>query len=120
MTNRPMLAPRCPRSRRRAPDASQVSRDGLGPHHGPGAKTSAMKSPIPLSVSAFAQMTNVTASHLDSDLGLGPLTAQLCLTPTLPNAMESCSPLAKHAVGEHWTVTNSTGQSFDVVVTAGR
>ncbi len=51
--------------------------------------------------------------------------ATLCLTPTLPagtpNAPgESCSPLAAHPVGEHWTVTNSAGDSFDVVVTAGR
>ncbi|HXC57552.1 MAG TPA: hypothetical protein VNU97_19790 [Rhizomicrobium sp.] len=51
--------------------------------------------------------------------------ATLCLTPTLPpntpNAPgESCSPLAMHAVGEHWTVTNTAGDSFDVVVTTGR
>jgi hypothetical protein len=51
--------------------------------------------------------------------------ATLCLTPTLPagtpNAPgESCSPLAAHPVGEHWTVTNSAGDTFDVVVTAGR
>jgi hypothetical protein len=51
--------------------------------------------------------------------------ATLCLTPQLPAntpnpPSESCSPLAKHAVGEHWTVTNSMGDSFDVVVTAGR
>jgi hypothetical protein len=51
--------------------------------------------------------------------------ATLCLTPTLPpntpNAPgESCSPLAPHAIGEHWMVTNSAGDSFDVVVTAGR
>jgi hypothetical protein len=51
--------------------------------------------------------------------------ATLCLTPQLPagtpNAPgESCSPLATHPVGEHWTVTNSAGATFDVVVTAGR
>ncbi len=51
--------------------------------------------------------------------------ATLCLTPQLPpntpNAPgESCSPLSIHPIGEHWTVTNSTGDSFDVVVTAGR
>ena len=51
--------------------------------------------------------------------------ATLCLTPQLPASApnppsESCSPLATHPVGEHWTVTNSTGDSFDVVVTAGR
>ena len=51
--------------------------------------------------------------------------ATLCLTPTLPpntpNAPgESCSPLSVHQVGQHWTVTNSAGDSFDVVVTAGR
>ena len=51
--------------------------------------------------------------------------ATLCLTPTLPpntpNAPgESCSPLSIHPVGEHWTVTNSVGDSFDVVLTAGR
>ena len=51
--------------------------------------------------------------------------ATLCLTPMLPagtaNAPgQSCSPLATHPVGEHWTVTNSAGESFDVVVTAGR
>jgi len=51
--------------------------------------------------------------------------ATLCLTPTLPagtpNAPgESCSPLSAHPVGEHWTVTNTAGDNFDVVVTAGR
>lgn len=50
--------------------------------------------------------------------------ATLCLTPTLPagspGAGESCSPLATHPVGEHWTVTDTAGTSFDVVVTAGR
>jgi len=46
--------------------------------------------------------------------------ATLCLTPSVANAPESCSPIASHPVGEHWTVTNSAGQSFDVVVTAGR
>ncbi|MEI9990384.1 MAG: hypothetical protein WDM86_10120 [Rhizomicrobium sp.] len=47
--------------------------------------------------------------------------ATLCLTPSIPNGPgETCSPLATHAVGEHWTVTNSAGQSFDVVVSAGR
>ena len=51
--------------------------------------------------------------------------ATLCLTPTLPpntpNAPgESCSPLSIHPVGEHWTVTNTMGDSFDVVVIAGR
>jgi hypothetical protein len=47
--------------------------------------------------------------------------ATLCLTPSVPNGPgETCSPLAAHPVGEHWTVTNSTGQSFDVVVSAGR
>lgn len=47
--------------------------------------------------------------------------ATLCLTPSIPNApAESCSPLAAHPVGEHWTVTNTAGQSFDVVVTVGR
>lgn len=51
--------------------------------------------------------------------------ATLCLTPQLPantpNApSESCSPLAIHPIGEHWTVTNSMGDSFDVVVNTGR
>jgi len=47
--------------------------------------------------------------------------ATLCLTPSVPNGPgETCSPLATHPVGEHWTVTNTAGQSFDVVVTAGR
>ncbi len=46
--------------------------------------------------------------------------ATLCLQPGLPNAPESCSPLATHAIGEHWTVTNSAGDSFDVVISAGR
>jgi hypothetical protein len=46
--------------------------------------------------------------------------ATLCLQPGVPNAPESCSPVAAHPVGEHWTVTNSAGDSFDVVVTAGR
>jgi hypothetical protein len=51
--------------------------------------------------------------------------ATLCLTPQLPAGTanpptESCSPLSTHPVGQHWTVTNSMGDSFDVVVTAGR
>lgn len=47
--------------------------------------------------------------------------ATLCLTPSIPNGPgETCSPLSVHPVGEHWTVTNNAGQSFDVVVTAGR
>ena len=51
--------------------------------------------------------------------------ATLCLTPQLPantpNAPgPSCSPLAAHPVGQHWSVTNDVGESFDVVVTAGR
>ena len=46
--------------------------------------------------------------------------ATLCLQPSLQNAPESCSPVASHPVGEHWSVTTTTGQSFDVVVTAGR
>ncbi len=51
--------------------------------------------------------------------------ATLCLTPQLPpntpNAPgTSCSPVASHPVGEHWTVTNDQGDSFDVVVNAGR
>ncbi|HEY0107617.1 MAG TPA: hypothetical protein VGB91_16160 [Rhizomicrobium sp.] len=47
--------------------------------------------------------------------------ATLCLTPSIPNGPpQSCSSLAVHPVGEHWTVTNSAGDSFDVVVTAGR
>ena len=51
--------------------------------------------------------------------------ATLCLTPEAPAntpnpPAASCSPLAIHPVGEHWTVTNTTGDSFDVVVTAGR
>ncbi|MEI9996140.1 MAG: hypothetical protein WDM91_16210 [Rhizomicrobium sp.] len=46
--------------------------------------------------------------------------ATLCLQPGLPNAPESCSPLAVHALGEHWSVTNSSGDSFDVVMSAGR
>jgi hypothetical protein len=46
--------------------------------------------------------------------------ATLCLQPGLPNAPETCSPVTAHPVGEHWTVTNSAGESFDVVVTAGR
>jgi hypothetical protein len=46
--------------------------------------------------------------------------ATLCLTPSMANATANCSPLASHAVGEHWTVSSTNGQSFDVVVTAGR
>jgi|SRR5579871_6338484 len=51
--------------------------------------------------------------------------ATLCLTPQLPpntpNApAPSCSPLAVHPVGEHWSVTNDQGDSFDVVVNSGR
>ena len=51
--------------------------------------------------------------------------ATLCLTPQLPantpNAPgATCSPLSVHPVGQHWSVTNDMGESFDVVVTAGR
>lgn len=46
--------------------------------------------------------------------------ATLCLQPGLPNAPQTCSPLASHPVGEHWSVTNNAGDTFDVVVTAGR
>jgi len=47
--------------------------------------------------------------------------ATLCLTPQIPNGPgETCSPLSTHAVGEHWSVTNTAGDSFDVVVTSGR
>ena len=51
--------------------------------------------------------------------------ATLCLTPQLPANTpnpppSSCSPLTVHAIGEHWTVTNSMGDSFDVVVNSGR
>lgn len=47
--------------------------------------------------------------------------AQICLTPGAPaGAPESCSPLATHAIGEHWTITNTAGDTFDVVITAGR
>ncbi len=46
--------------------------------------------------------------------------ATLCLQSSAPQAPETCSPLSIHPIGEHWTVTNSTGDSFDVVVTAGR
>lgn len=48
----------------------------------------------------------------------------ICLTPKLPpnspGAGTSCSPLQKHAVGDHWTVTNDQGETFDVSITAGR
>jgi len=48
--------------------------------------------------------------------------ATLCLTQQAGSnpPAESCSPLGIHPIGEHWTVTNSAGDSFDVVVTAGR
>jgi hypothetical protein len=50
--------------------------------------------------------------------------ATLCLSQqamgNTPAPPESCSPLSVHPVGEHWTVTNTAGDSFDVVVTAGR
>jgi len=47
--------------------------------------------------------------------------ATLCLTPSIPNGPgESCSPLSSHQVGDHWTVTNTAGQSFDVGLLAGR
>jgi hypothetical protein len=51
--------------------------------------------------------------------------ATLCLTPQLPAntpnpPSQSCSPLSVHPIGQHWTVTNSMGDSFDVVVNSGR
>jgi hypothetical protein len=48
----------------------------------------------------------------------------ICLTPKLPpnspGAGTSCSPLQKHAVGDHWTVTNDQGETFDVSLSGGR
>jgi hypothetical protein len=48
----------------------------------------------------------------------------ICLTPKLPpsapGAGTSCSPLAKHNVGDSWTVTNDHNQTYDVSLTAGR
>jgi len=50
--------------------------------------------------------------------------ATICLAPKLPagspGSMPSCSPLAKHAVGESWKTTNDQGETFDVSITAGR
>jgi hypothetical protein len=47
--------------------------------------------------------------------------ATICLSPTLPNPPPtSCSPLAKHAVGDSWNVTNDQGETFGVSLTAGR
>ncbi|HEX4295507.1 MAG TPA: hypothetical protein VHZ29_15330 [Rhizomicrobium sp.] len=47
--------------------------------------------------------------------------ATICLSPTLPNPPPTnCSPLAKHAVGETWNVSNSAGETFAVSMTAGR
>jgi len=48
--------------------------------------------------------------------------ATLCLAQQMGAnpPVESCSPLSIHPVGEHWTVTNTAGDSFDVVMTAGR
>ena len=46
--------------------------------------------------------------------------ASICLSPTLPNPPPaSCSPLAKHNVGESWSVTNDQGETFDVSLSAG-
>lgn len=37
-----------------------------------------------------------------------------------PPMAPSCSPLAAHQVGDTWTVTNDTKQSFTVTLVAGR
>lgn len=48
----------------------------------------------------------------------------ICLTAEAPEGAKappaSCSPLEKHAVGDHWTVTNDQKQTFDVMIKAGR
>lgn len=48
----------------------------------------------------------------------------ICLTPHIANANPppptTCSPLSKHNVGDHWTVTNDAGETFDVGLSAGR
>jgi hypothetical protein len=50
--------------------------------------------------------------------------ATICLAPKLPagtpGSAPSCSPLAKHAVGDSWTTTNDQGETFDVSLAAGR
>jgi hypothetical protein len=50
--------------------------------------------------------------------------ATLCLEsagpPNAPPPPPSCSPLTAHKVGDTWTVTNDTNQSFTVVLVAGR
>ena len=51
--------------------------------------------------------------------------ATLCMMPQMPTATPNppapnCSPLGVHPVGEHWTVSNDQGDSFDVVVSTGR
>ncbi len=42
----------------------------------------------------------------------------ICLSPA--GGKTSCSPLAMHAVGDSWTVTNDAGETYDVSLTAGR
>ena len=48
----------------------------------------------------------------------------ICLSPQIPNANPppptTCSPLSKHNVGDHWSVTNDAGETFDVALSAGR
>ncbi|HEY2069661.1 MAG TPA: hypothetical protein VGG48_08930 [Rhizomicrobium sp.] len=50
--------------------------------------------------------------------------ATICLAPKLPpntpGSAPSCSPLAKHAVGDSWTTTNDQGETFNVSLSAGR
>jgi hypothetical protein len=48
----------------------------------------------------------------------------LCLQqagpPNAPPPAPSCSPLSSRKVGDTWTVTNDTNQSFTVTLVAGR
>ena len=48
----------------------------------------------------------------------------ICLTNAAPPGgavpPQSCSPVAMHAVGESWSVTNDQGMTYQVSLTAGR
>ena len=50
--------------------------------------------------------------------------ATICLSPAAPEGAKeapptSCSPLEKHEVGDHWTVSNDQKQTFEVSIEAG-
>ena len=48
--------------------------------------------------------------------------ATMCMTPKAgtPGPSIICTPVAKHAVGDNWTVTTEQGEMLNVSIVAGR